>query len=131
GVREVLKVKRPQHGVIPDPMTIGPDQPLTEAADAMREARIGTLVVIDRDHRLAGLLTARDLRFVDALDANVASRMTPVERLVTRRGTPSVEEAAHLMAAHKVKKLPLVDEGGRRPGLMTALDIPHQHRHPS
>jgi IMP dehydrogenase len=129
-VREVLKVKRTQHGVIPDPMTIGPDQTLAEAADAMRQARVGTLVVVDGNHRLAGLLTERDLRFAEAPESKVASRMTPVERLVTRRGTATVEEAAGLMAAHKVKKLPLVDGDGRLLGLMTSRDILHQQRQP-
>ena len=129
-VREVLKVKRTQHGVIPDPMTIGPDHTLAQAADALRQARVGTLVVVDGNHRLAGLLTERDLRFADAPESKVATRMTPVERLVTKRGTASVEEAAGLMAAHKVKKLPLVDGDGRLLGLMTSRDILHQQRQP-
>jgi len=129
-VREVLKVKRTQHGVISDPMTIGPDQTLAQAADAMRQARVGTLVVVDGNHRLAGLLTERDLRFVDQPESTVASRMTPVEHLVTRRGTASVEDAASLMATHKVKKLPLVDGDGRLLGLMTSRDILHQQRQP-
>src|SRR5215210_1514913 len=65
-VREVLKVKRRQHGVIVDPYTIHPSATLREASDVMRRTGVGTLVVVDGGGRVAGLLTTRDLRFVDA-----------------------------------------------------------------
>src|ERR671911_260653 len=80
-VREVEKVKRTQHGVIGDPYSIGPGAHLSEARALMSRSRVGTLVVIDGHRRLLGLLTERDLRFVNARDLTVADRMTPVERL--------------------------------------------------
>jgi IMP dehydrogenase len=129
-VREVLKVKRTQHGVIPDPLTIAPDATLGDAALAMERARVGTLVVVDDQDRLAGLLTARDLRFVNQPDAPVQSRMTPRARLVTRRGPTTLEEAAAMMTAQKVKKLPIVDEDDHLIGLMTSRDILGQQRQP-
>ena len=64
-VREVEKVKRTQHGVIADPYSIGPDAPVSEARAVMSRSRVGTLVVVDAGRRLLGLLTERDLRFVD------------------------------------------------------------------
>ena len=129
-VREVLKVKRTQHGVIPDPLTIAPNATLGDAALAMERARVGTLVVVDDQGRLAGLLTARDLRFVNQPDAPVQSRMTPRVQLVTKRGPATLEEAAAMMAAQKVKKLPIVDEDDRLIGLMTSRDILGQQRQP-
>src|SRR3954462_1054635 len=64
-VREVLKVKRRQHGVIVNPCTIAPAATLREAANMMQQTGVGTLVVVDDANRVAGLLTSRDLRFVD------------------------------------------------------------------
>ena len=72
-VREALKVKRRQHGVIPDPLTITPEALLEEAALAMQRSRVGTLVVVDANGRLKGLLTERDLRFVNRPDQTVAA----------------------------------------------------------
>jgi IMP dehydrogenase len=125
-VREVLKVKRTQHGIIPDPLTIAPEATLADAKAAMARARVGTLVVVDGDWRLEGILTERDLQFVDDLTATVASRMTPRNRLVTFTGRPSEAEAAAAIAAHRVKKLPLLDASGRLTGLVTTRDLIRQ-----
>jgi IMP dehydrogenase len=129
-VREALKVKRTQHGIIPDPLTIVDDAALDEAALLMQRSRVGTLVVVDRNLRLKGLLTERDLRFVNRSDRTVADRMTPRSHLVTRRGPASLEEAAAIMAEHKIKKLPIVDDEDRLVGLMTSRDIVRQQRQP-
>ena len=128
-VREVERVKRRQHGVIADPYTIGPDAPLTEAREAMRRTGVGTLVVTDVNRRLMGLLTARDLRFVDDAGA-VRDRMTPRERLVVREGDIDAASAEAAMRDHKIKKLPLVDRDGRLLGLVTAADLLKQERLP-
>ena len=64
-VREVEKVKRAQHGVIRDPYSVAPDASLDEAAALMNRSRVGTLVVVDSSRKLRGLLTHRDMRFVD------------------------------------------------------------------
>ncbi len=129
-VREVMKVKRTQHGVIPDPLTIAPEATLADARAVMARARVGTLVVIAGDWHLEGLLTERDLQFVDDLSATVASRMTPRNRLVTFTGRATEAEAAAAMAAHRVKKLPLVDQSGRLIGLVTARDLVRQRELP-
>src|SRR5688572_5777852 len=81
-VREVEKVKRAQHGVIGDPYSIAPGASLEEAAALMNRSRVGTLVVVDAAGRLLGLLTQRDLRFVDRTNARASDRMTPLDRLV-------------------------------------------------
>jgi IMP dehydrogenase len=129
-VREVQKVKRTQHGIIPDPLTIGPSASLAEARLAMERAKVGTLVVVGEHWRLLGLLTERDLRFVTATSEPVEARMTPIDRLVTHRGTATLDQAAEIMAARKVKKLPLVDSEGRLLGLMTSRDLVRQRRQP-
>ena len=125
-VREVEKVKRAQHGVIADPYSIDPDASLDDAAAIMARSRVGTLVVVDGDRKLRGLLTQRDMRFVDRTGARVADRMTPSEKLVVHEGSITHEQAERLMVERKIKKLPLVDAAGHLLGLVTARDIRRQ-----
>jgi IMP dehydrogenase len=127
-VREVQAVKRTQHAVIADPYTIGPDATLEQAAALMRRTGTGTLVVVDAEGRLQGILTERDLRFVSG--GRVADRMTPRARLVVHEGPIGIAEAARVMAERKVKKLPLVDRRGVLVGLVTAKDILKHERQP-
>ena len=129
-VREVEKVKRAQHGVIGDPYSIAPDAPLNEAAAKMSRSRVGTLVVVDQAGMLQGLLTHRDMRFVDRKGVRVSDRMTPRDRLVVHEGPISHEDAERLMVARKIKKLPLVDAAGKLLGLVTARDISRQRQLP-
>ncbi len=129
-VREVLAVKRRQHGIIPDPHTITPTASIAEAAAMMARTGVGSLVVVDGDRRLAGMLTTRDLRFVRPGGESVATRMTPREALVVGRAGLSLDEARDTMVARKVKKLPLVDAEGRLEGLVTAKDILRQQQVP-
>ena len=129
-VREVQKVKRTQHVVIRDPYAVSPSAPLSEAMALMRQRRVGTLVVVDADRRLKGLLTERDVRFVPASGTTVESRMTPIDRLVTGEGELTLAEAERLMIERKIKKLPLVDKTGGLLGLITAKDIVRQERLP-
>lgn len=132
-VREVEKVKRTQHGVIGDPYTIEESASLADAVAAMRRSHVGTLVVVDGQRRLRGLLTERDIRFVtngDQVGRTVASRMTPRERLVVHAGPIAIEDAERLMLERKIKKLPLIDADGVLAGLVTAKDILKQKRQP-
>ena len=129
-VREVEIVKRTQHGVIRDPYSIAPDASIDEAAAVMARSRVGTLVVVDQQRRLLGLLTERDLRFVARSDARVSDRMTPIDRLVVHEGPISPEEAERVMVERKVKKLPLVGPRGELIGLVTARDLLRQRRLP-
>ena len=129
-VREVEKVKRMQHVIIRDPYAVGPDTPLSEAVAMMRRTRAGTLVVIDAARRLKGLLTERDVRFVNTRQGTVASRMTPIESLITGQGELTLDVAERMMVERKVKKLPLVDKTGTLIGLITAKDITRQERLP-
>ncbi len=129
-VREVEIVKRTQHGIITDPYSISPSATLSDAAAVMARSRVGTLVVIDETGRLAGLLTERDMRFVNKAGHRVSERMTPLDRLVVHRGPLASDAAERLMVERKVKKLPLVDERGALVGLITARDLVRQRRLP-
>jgi IMP dehydrogenase len=129
-VREVEIVKRTQHGVISDPYSIEANASVGDALSLMARSRVGTLVVVDAERRLQGLLTERDVRFVTDRNARVADRMTPVDRLAVHRGPLELAEAERVMFERKVKKLPLVGEGGRLLGLITARDLIHQRRLP-
>ena len=129
-VREVQVVKRSQHGVIQDPYTIEPDATVAEAAAAMLRSRVGTLVVVDSARKLVGLLTERDIRFLTDSTARVAERMTPRDQLVLHEGDLSLPDAERLMAARKVKKLPLVRADGTLIGLITSRDLLRQRRLP-
>ena len=129
-VREVEIVKRTQHGVISDPWSISPDASLDEAAALMSRKRLGTLVVVDGQRRLAGLLTERDMRFVSRQGARVSDRMTPVGQLVVHQGPLEPDAAERVMVERKVKKLPLVAADGTLTGLVTARDLVRQRRMP-
>ena len=131
-VREVGIVKRTQHAVIADPYTIGPDATLDEAVAMMERSRVGTLVVVDGRHRLLGLLTERDVRFVVGAHGGtkIRDRMTPRKALAVHVGPVSIADAERLMVERKVKKLPLVDDEGVLTGLVTAKDLLRNRRLP-
>jgi IMP dehydrogenase len=128
-VAEIAAVKRTQHGIIADPHTIAGDGTIAEAVRRMEDTGIGTLVVVDQQGRLAGLLTERDVRFVSG-GLRVAERMTPRASLVVHVGPISLAEAEQVMTAHKVKKLPLINGDDTVLGLITAKDLLHHRRHP-
>jgi IMP dehydrogenase len=128
-IAEVTAVKRTQHGIIADPHTIAPNQRIAEALRVMEHTGVGTLVVVDADKRLAGLLTRRDIRFVSG-DAIVADRMTPRDRLVAHVGPISFADAERLMAERKIKKVALVHADGTVLGLITAKDLIKHRTHP-
>jgi len=128
-VAEIAAVKRTQHGTIPDPHTIEERRPIADAIRLMRRTGVGTLVVVDANRKLAGLLTERDVRFVPQ-DTLVADRMTPRHALVVHTGSISLADAERVMVTHKIKKLPLVAPDGELLGLITAKDLVKHRQHP-
>ena len=128
-VTEVSAVKRTQHGVIADPHTIAPDRTIAEALRMMEQTRVGTLAVVDGQRRLLGLLTQRDVRFIDGT-TTVTERMTPFDRLVVQTGPISLEAAERVMAERKIKKLPLVAADRTLLGLITSRDLVTHRRLP-
>jgi IMP dehydrogenase len=128
-IAEISAAKRTQHGVIADPHTIRPGQRVGDAIRLMERTGVGTLVVTTDDKRLAGMLTARDVRFVGH-DHLVADRMTPRERLVVHSGPISFAEAERIMVERRVKKIPLVNADWTVLGLITARDLIKHRTHP-
>ena len=127
---EVDKVKRSEHGVIHDPVYLGVDHRVTDALALMARYRISGVPVVDAEMRLLGIVTNRDLRFVDDHDLLLDQVMTK-DGLVTGTTGTSLEEARHLMAAHRIEKLPLVDEKFHLTGLITIKDIEKMRQYPS
>jgi IMP dehydrogenase len=128
-IAEVTAVKRTQHGIIADPHTIGVHETVADAMRLMERTGVGTLVVTTEQARLAGLLTRRDVRFVEP-QMRVGDRMTPLGRLVIHTGPIAFADAARIMAERKVKKIPLVNADGTVRGLITARDLINHRTHP-
>ncbi len=125
--REVARVKKSESKVIDNPVTVHPDNRLSEALDAMRRHNISGLPVV-RDGILVGILTHRDLRFETDLDQPVSAVMT--RQVVTGRLGISFEEAVAILRKHRIEKLPIVDDEGRLRALVTFKDIQKEYRHP-
>jgi IMP dehydrogenase len=119
---EVDRVKRSESGMILNPITLGPDRPIREAAALMRRFRISGVPVVDGQGRLVGIITNRDLQFERDLDQPIREAMT-AERLITAPVGTTLDEAEQILARHRIEKLPVVDEAGVLKGLITVKDI--------
>ncbi|MDX9745283.1 MAG: IMP dehydrogenase [Syntrophales bacterium] len=120
-VLEVDKVKKSESGMIISPITIEPNQKVSEALDLMNRYRISGVPVVSKK-KLVGILTNRDLRFETNLEQPVADVMTK-ENLVTVSANISLEESKRLLHKHRIEKLPVVDEDFNLKGLITIKDI--------
>ncbi|HPX56134.1 MAG TPA: IMP dehydrogenase [Syntrophales bacterium] len=120
-VLEVDKVKKSESGMIVSPITIEPDQKVSDALDLMMKYRISGVPVV-KGKRLVGILTNRDLRFETNLEQPVSNVMTK-ENLVTVSASISLEESKRLLHQHRIEKLLVVDEEFNLKGLITIKDI--------
>ncbi|MGD0751597.1 MAG: IMP dehydrogenase [Anaerolineales bacterium] len=129
---EVDKVKRSQSGMIADPITLPPDATLQQAEDIMSTYKISGVPIVDKENKLIGILTNRDIRFVETCDYRLpVSRFMTGQPLVTAQVGISREEAKTLLQKHRIEKLPLVDEAGRIKGLLTVKDIQKERDYPN
>ncbi|HLQ40546.1 MAG TPA: IMP dehydrogenase [Tetragenococcus sp.] len=121
---EVRKVKRSESGVIIDPFFLTPEHLVSEAEQLMSRYRISGIPVVEtmENRKLVGIMTNRDLRFVSDYSIPIGDIMTK-DRLVTAPVGTSLEDAEEILQAHKIEKLPIVDEDGRLSGLITIKDI--------
>lgn len=119
---EIDRVKRSESGVIANPITLGPDQTIRDALTVMRKYRISGVPVTEHDGVLIGMLTNRDLRFVEDDSMPIKKVMTR-ENLVTVSEGTSMEDAQKTLHKHRIEKLPVVDEKNRVRGLITFKDI--------
>lgn len=126
---EVRKVKRFEAGMVVNPITILPSQPLSDALELMDRHRISGIPVVESSGKLVGILTNRDVRFASNAGQPVSELMT--RDLVTVREGVSTEEAKRLLHRHRIEKLLVVDDAYRCIGLMTVKDIEKAQRFPS
>lgn len=127
---EVEKVKRSANGIIFNPETLPPDASVGRAREIMNQYNVSGVPIITGDQHLEGIITRRDLRFLEEEDTPVSEVMTR-EQLVTATGTVTLAEAEKILMAKKVEKLLLVDEDFRLTGLITIKDIDMIRRFPS
>ena len=126
---EVYKVKRSANGIIVDPITLPPDAPVNRAREIMEEKNVSGVPITEENGRLVGILTRRDLRFLERGNIPISEVMTR-ENLVTATGTVSLEQAEKILTDKKVEKLLLIDETYRLIGLITIKDIDMMKRFP-
>ena len=127
---EVDRVKRSESGMILNPITLGPDRPLREAASLMARFRISGVPIVDSAGKLVGIITNRDLQFERSVDRPIREVMTH-ERLVTAPVGTTLDEAEQILGRHRIEKLPVVDGQGVLKGLITVKDIFKRRRHPN
>ncbi len=118
----VAIVKRPENGMIYDPITIKQGSTVREALALMAEYKIGGIPVVDDERYLVGIVTNRDLRFEREMDKRIDEVMTK-ENLVTTNQSTDLEAAAQILQRYKIEKLPVVDKDNKLIGLVTYKDI--------
>jgi IMP dehydrogenase len=128
-VAEVDKVKRSESGMIVEPVTLGPDDPVAAALAVMERYHISGVPITEDGGRLVGILTNRDLRFEDNLEQPIRRLMTS-ENLITVPVGTTLDEAKEILHRHKIEKLPVVDERGFLKGLITVKDIQKRIQYP-
>lgn len=126
---EVDKVKRSEHGVITDPISLGPDNTINEALELMERYRISGVPITEKG-KLVGILTNRDLRFETNFEQPIKNVMTK-ENLITAPVGTTVEQAKAILQKHRVEKLPLVDKDFNLKGLITIKDIQKAVQYPN
>lgn len=127
--REVARVKRYESGVLRDPITISPDMKIRDVIALSQQHGISGFPVLE-GKTVVGIITNRDLRFEEELDAPVRAKMTPRDKLVTVAEGASLDEAKRLMNRHRLERVLVVDDAFELRGLITVKDIQKAVEHP-
>ena len=127
---QVYRVKRSENGMISDPVTLSKDHTLREAQELMANFKISGLPVVDEDNKLIGIITNRDVKYQENLDAKVEELMTK-DQLITSDKNTNLEQAKEILLKNRVEKLPIVDENFKLVGLITIKDIDNQLEYPN
>lgn len=127
--REVAKVKRSENGVILDPVTLGPNQPVRRAWELMNEQNVSGIPIVD-GKKLVGILTRRDLKFLKDDTVRIETVMTK-GNLVTGPADTTLEQAKEILQKHRIEKLLLVHDSGELAGLITMRDIDRVQQYPA
>ncbi len=127
---EVDRVKRSENGVILNPLYLHPDNLVGEAEEMMHKFRISGVPICDRNKKLIGIITNRDMRFMTDFSIPIADVMTK-DNLVTAPVGTTLAEAQKILFRHRIEKLPIVDEQGVLCGLITIKDIEKASKYPN
>ena len=128
-VSQVKTVKKYESGVVRDPITIESDKSIGELIQLTTELNISGMPVVD-NNELKGIVTSRDFRYADNMDALVSSIMTPFDQLITVvEGTPQ-DSVKKLMHENRIEKVLVIDKSGALSGLVTMKDIEKSAEHP-
>lgn len=127
---QVNSVKRSENGMIADPVTLSKDHTLAEAKALMAEYKISGLPVVDKNNYLIGIITNRDVKYQENLEAKVEEIMTK-ENLITSDKTTNLETAKEILLKNRIEKLPIVDKKNKLVGLITIKDIDNQLEYPN
>lgn len=127
---EVDKVKRSESGMIVDPLTMTAERSISDALSLMEKYHISGVPVVEKDNRLVGILTNRDLRFETRMDIPISEVMTK-ENLITVPVGTSLEKAKELLHKHRIEKILVVDDKGFLKGLITVKDIQKAKKYPN
>ena len=127
---EVKRVKKSESGVIFDPIFINPEATVAEALSLMSDLHISGVPVIDKDRKLIGILTNRDLRFETNMSTLVKDRMTKAPLITAPKGC-TLDDAEKIFSQNRVEKLPIVDKDGRLDGLITIKDLKKRKEYPN
>lgn len=119
---EVRKVKRAESGMIQDPVTLTKDATVGDAQNTMREYKIGGIPIVDKEKKLIGIVTNRDLRFEKNYNRLLSEVMTSENLVTVGKGT-SLQDAEIILQENKIEKLPVVENDGTLLGLITFRDI--------
>ncbi len=125
----VAKVKRSENTVIQNPVTVTEETTLAELHQIMAEHGVSGFPVVDAGDELVGMVTNRDIWYVEDESTRVAEMMTPRDRLVSAPQGASQDEVRQILYANRLEKLPLIDEEGKLAGMMTAKDIEIRQRY--
>tara|TARA_Y100000992_G_scaffold228589_1_gene159962 strand:+ start:446 stop:1909 length:1464 start_codon:yes stop_codon:yes gene_type:complete len=128
-VLQVKTVKKYESGVVRDPITIESDKSIGELIQLTSELNISGMPVVD-DNQLKGIVTSRDFRYADNMDALVSSIMTPFDKLITVEEGTSQESVKKLMHENRIEKVLVINKSGELNGLVTMKDIEKSAEHP-
>ncbi len=127
---EVDKVKRSENGVIVNPFSLTEDRCVYDANELMGKYKISGVPIVDKEGHLVGIITNRDMRFLRDFSSPISEVMTK-ENLVTAPVGTTLAQAQEILMAHKIEKLPIVDEKGILRGLITIKDIEKSVKYPN
>lgn len=129
-VEEVMRVKRSEGFIMGTPFTLGPDHLATDARSMMKQHGVSSAVIVDTNNRVLGLVSQRDMWFLDDPTQTMRQLMTPASRLITAQVGITLQQAKKLFREHKIEKLPLLNTDGTLGGMITSRTVLNEVKFP-